>query len=610
LLAATAFLLAAFAPSAFATTDGAAEGGAAQVRLPGTFAGAYLAARIADSDNDRENASRLFTQALALSSEGNLPVKQSLLLTLVSQGDISGALGLAEELKDEPDIDRIARLVLGVEAMRAGRFADAVAAFTLDAPSDLDLLISGLMQAWADLGAGDAKGALARIAKLDGPPWFEPFKQIHTAYVAQAAGMAKEADAAFEKAYAEEGALQTAPDAYLAFLEAYAIHAARSGNAARAFEIVQKAEDIAPNRPMPGVIREAVKAGTAPDALFSTPAQGASEVLFSIAMAINRDGAEPFVERYLRLALTLTPDRDLTLYELGRLAERMGRVEDSVALFGAVPDASPLHRLAHLQEALGLTDLKREEEAKALLRAMIAEDPSEVRPYLALSGIFSQAKDFRSAATLLDEAVLAVSPANPDVWNLHYQKGIAHERLKEWEIAEPAFRKALELNPDNADILNYLGYSLIDQGLKLDEALDMVRKAVELEPDSGYIIDSLGWAFFRLGRFEEAVVELERAIAIMPGDPVINDHMGDAYWAVGRKLEARFMWNHALAGDPEPEEKLKIRTKIDNALREEAQAKAARVAAFEAEKAAVPAPQDAPAPGEKPAADAKGGTSG
>ncbi|MDP3896630.1 MAG: tetratricopeptide repeat protein, partial [Mesorhizobium sp.] len=115
----------------------------------------------------------------------------------------------------------------------------------------------------------------------------------------------------------------------------------------------------------------------------------------------------------------------------------------------------------------------------------------------------------------------------------------------EWPKAEPNFRKALELFPNQPQVLNYLGYSWIDMNMNLEEGLDMIRKAVELRPSDGFIIDSLGWGYYRLGRFEEAVTELERAVALQPADPVLNDHLGDAYWRVGRKLEATFQWAHA-----------------------------------------------------------------
>ena len=143
-------------------------------------------------------------------------------------------------------------------------------------------------------------------------------------------------------------------------------------------------------------------------------------------------------------------------------------------------------------------------------------------------------------------------PTNAN-WNLFYQRGIAYERLKEWPKAEPNFRKALELLPNQPQVLNYLGYSWVDMNTNLEEGLEMIKKAVELRPSDGYIVDSLGWAYYRLGRYDDAVRELERAVSLKPDDPVLNDHLGDAYWRVGRKLEATFQWSHARDMKPEPE---------------------------------------------------------
>ena len=90
----------------------------------------------------------------------------------------------------------------------------------------------------------------------------------------------------------------------------------------------------------------------------------------------------------------------------------------------------------------------------------------------------------------------------------------------------------------------------------------MIRKAVELRPDDGYIVDSLGWAYYRLGRFDEAAAELEKAISLRPEDATINDHLGDAYWRVGRKIEARFQWQHALDAKSEDVDNGKIQVKL------------------------------------------------
>ena len=143
--------------------------------------------------------------------------------------------------------------------------------------------------------------------------------------------------------------------------------------------------------------------------------------------------------------------------------------------------------------------------------------------------------------------------------------------MKNWDAAEADFRAALEIDPEQPQVLNYLGYSLVERQEKLDEALSMIERAVEARPESGYIIDSLGWVLYRMGRYEDAVSHMERAVELMPVDPVVNDHLGDVYWAVGRKLEAEFQWRRALSFvDPEDTDAEakpdRIRRKLDVGL--------------------------------------------
>ncbi|MBT8423727.1 MAG: tetratricopeptide repeat protein, partial [Silicimonas sp.] len=170
--------------------------------------------------------------------------------------------------------------------------------------------------------------------------------------------------------------------------------------------------------------------------------------------------------------------------------------------------------------------------------------------------------------------------AEPDraQWFLYYARGISNERLGNWDAAEADFRAALDLNPDQPQVLNYLGYSLVEQKTKLDEALDMIERAVAARPDSGYIVDSLGWVLYRLGRYDEAVGHMERAAELMPIDPVVNDHLGDVYWAVGRGREAEFQWHRALSfidhedasGDIDPDRvRRKLEVGLDVVLQEE-----------------------------------------
>ena len=169
---------------------------------------------------------------------------------------------------------------------------------------------------------------------------------------------------------------------------------------------------------------------------------------------------------------------------------------------------------------------------------------------------------YSEAKIAYDRAVDIYRENNNVSWVVLYARGITHERLQEWDKAESDFRNALTINPDQANVLNYLGYSLIDRGEKLDEAMTMIEKAVSLQPESGYIVDSLAWGLFKLGKYETAIPHMEKAAELMPVDPIVTDHLGDLYWAVGRQLEAKFQWRRALSFDPELKDATRIREKL------------------------------------------------
>jgi len=199
------------------------------------------------------------------------------------------------------------------------------------------------------------------------------------------------------------------------------------------------------------------------------------------------------------------------------------------------------------------------------------EEEAEAHPerrmvLVALGDMLRTEERFDAAADAYDRAIALFTQDAAEQWIVYFARGIAHEREDRWPLAEADFRKALELNPGQPSVLNYLGYSWIDMGENLDEALAMIEQAVAARPDSGHIVDSLGWGLYRLGRYEEAVVHMERAAELLPVDPIVNDHLGDVYWAVGRRTEARFQWHRALSFAPEPEDEARIRRKLDVGL--------------------------------------------
>jgi tetratricopeptide (TPR) repeat protein len=557
-----------------------------------SFSGAYLAARVAEVDNDLDSAIAYYKRALAFDTE-NQQLQQSLMLALISQGRFDESLPYAEKLKSVPDIERFSRLALAVDAIRKKEYRSAETFLKLAQESDLDKLISGVMTAWAKAGAGDAKDALAYLEKLQGPEWFTLFTTYHRALIAEAAGNAKEADKIYSETIDNVAAGGAAPETWLRAAEAYAGFLAGRGEKDKALAVLDKADEFATGRLPLMALREKINKGDKITPLVAGPADGASEILLDLASALNRGGGEPFVRLYLQYALALKHDSDAVLLQLAAVAEQQENAEEAIELYRRVPADSSLKRAAELQLGLNLADLKRHDEAITHLKALLDESPDDMRAYLALGGVYSSKEDYRSAADIYDKAVERLKAPDASNWNIYYQRGIAYERLKEWPKAEPNFREALKLMPNQPQVLNYLGYSWVDMNMNLDEGLDMIRKAVDLRPSDGYIVDSLGWAYYRLNRFDEAVTELERAVSLKPDDPVLNDHLGDAYWRVGRKLEATFQWSHARDMKPESDVLATVQKKLAEGLPPLEGKTAAEAPAV---KPAAPAVAPAPAP--------------
>lgn len=556
-------LLVASPVSAQGTDDNARAFSPSQVN---SFAGAFLAGRTADMDSDIDAAIDFYRIALEFEPENN-EVKQRLMISLLINGQFDEGAVLAEELKDDPLVDRITSVALGVQAIGKREFRQAEQHLFYDGPNELDQLLNGLLAGWARFGQGKADEAIADIDAMTGPPWYDIFQAFHTGAIAAAAGnkeLARERLGALIDNVQGGG---TSPDTYVRAVMLLAEMEARAGEKARALQIVSDGDNFTPGYAPLTALRQAIMADEVDGSQIANASDGAASVLYTIASALNRPGAEEIVSLYLQLSRALNSEDAGTLVLLGELAESLGKTQKAIDIYRSVPATSPMHRISEMQLGLQLAALGETDEAKSHLSALIDKDPLDMRSYVALGRVLSGAQDYRAMANNYDRAAKVLGAGvQPRDWNIYFQRAIAYERLKEWETAEPYFRRALELSPDQPQVLNYLGYSWIDMNINLDEGVEMIRKAVELRPNDGYIVDSLGWAHYRLGDFEDAARELERAVTLRPHDPTINDHLGDAYWKVGRKLEAVFQWNRALANDPDEELIPVLEDKIANGM--------------------------------------------
>ncbi|MCP4382364.1 MAG: tetratricopeptide repeat protein, partial [Hyphomicrobiales bacterium] len=384
-------------------------------------------------------------------------------------------------------------------------------------------------------------------------------KDYHTALIADLAGREDLAVSSIASAAAADGAV-------LQLIVANARILARAGQREEALESIRNYLVIQPNNVSLVVLEKTLEGDTDIAPVVASSIEGAAEVLHGLGGMIGTDNGVELSAAYLQLALYLTPESHMTKLALGQVLVSAERCGDAIAIFEQIPTPSEHRRSADIQSGFCLDLLERPDEAVDRLQGLLETDPGDLDVVVALGNVLSGRERYGEAAKVYTAGIDSIDAVTPVHWQLFYRRGIAHERSKNWPEAEADLRKALELNPDQPSVLNYLGYSWVDMGRNLDEGLDMIRSAAEQRPNDGFIIDSLGWAYYRLGRYEEAVVQLERAVELRPEDPVLNDHLGDAYWKVGRRLEAVFQWNHARDLEPEPENLELIVKKLESGL--------------------------------------------
>ena len=562
-----AFLAAASASATAQVAQGTSERGPTALELSGlTASGSYLAARHAGQQRDASSAAAYYRNALKRDPKNSDLLDRAFLSFLVG-GNVDEAVKLAEAVASADKSDRVARLVLGVNAIKQSKYVAARKDIAQSVRGPITDLTATLLTAWSLAGGGDAKGAVAAIDKLAGPEWYAIFKDLHAGMIYELAGNKAEAGKRFERAYKLDSSA-------LRVVEAYGSWVSRNRPAPDALAVFEAFDKVLPRHPLIVQAMTKIKAGEKLPMLVANAQAGAAEALYGLGASLGRRGGEDLGLVYLQLSLHLVPNHPLALLSLADLYESLKKPEMALAVYQRIPASSPLHRNAAIQMAANLDALERAEEAEKQLAGIIAQDPKDFEAVTALGNIQRGHKKFAACAETYSKAIDLIARPEKTNWVSFYFRGICYERSKQWAKAEADLKKALDLFPDQPHVLNYLGYSWIDQGINLDEGMAMIKKAVQQRPDDGYIVDSLGWAYYRLGNYEDATKQLERAIELKPEDPTINDHLGDAYFRIGRTLEANFQWAHARDLKPDPDDLPKILEKLEKGLPEETSSQA------------------------------------
>jgi len=523
-----------------------------------TLSGNYLAALVAGMSNDPTSASRFYSESIKFDPR-SADLAERAFVTLLAEGKMTEALPLSDTVAKRNSGSGIARLAQGVRAIKDKNYQNARSIFRRGDRNQSSDITAELLVAWSWLGSGNVKRAFETVDRIPDDPGGRVFRLLHRGLIAKVGGKTDEARKALKAAYeADQQSLRTG-DLYAQFLIS-------QRETDEALSIYRRLKLLYPRHPILRTAIAQLESGKQPDDEIRDESDGIAEVLYGLGSAVTRDGDELASLIYLRLSHYLSPHHNLAAIAIADTYERLKQPQSANGAYALVEATSPLRLTADVQRALNLEQLGEKDEAVNLLKAAAAQAKDEIEPLIALGNIYRARKAFAEAAETYSAAIAALGQPTPGHWSLFYSRGIAFERLKRWPEAEADFRKALELSPDQPLVLNYLGYSWVEQNTNLDEAFKMLRRAVDQQPTDGYIVDSLGWAYFRLGQYDKALQLMDKAVDLKAADPTINDHLGDVYWRLGREREARFQWNHARDLNPEPEDLPKILEKIEKGL--------------------------------------------
>lgn len=566
------------------------------VRAAGTDspAGAYLAARAASASNDFAAAVTLFQRALAL-DPANPALLDGAIVARLATGDIAGAAQAARAMGAAAGKSQAAILALVAADAQAGDFA-AVKTDLSDGRS-IGQMSDALILAWAELGQGSMSDALAAFDKLGGTSGTRSYAMYHKALALALSGDFEGADKILSGP--EIGPIRQTRRALVARVEVLA----QLDRRPEALALLDSAFPAGSDPVMDALRAHLTDGGSVAFDVVTSPLDGLTEALFNMATALTGQADAAYVLVFARTAAALRPDHVEAVMLSAQLFLQLGQQGLAAEAYALIPPTSPAFVDAAIGRADAALQAKDAAGAVTILTGLASAHPRDAAVARALADALRRDGRLQDAVAEYDRAVGLAGTLQASDWVLFYARGITLYELDRWPEAEADFRKALELRPDQPQVLNYLGYSYVDRGENLEEALKMIQRAVLAAPDQGYIVDSLAWALYRLGRVQEAVVPMERASQLEPIDPIVTDHLGDVYWAVGRKMEAQFQWRRALSFHPTEKDAVRIRRKLDVGLDQ----------VLEDEKSgALPAPtEQAPteqAPAEPPApTDANGG---
>jgi Flp pilus assembly protein TadD len=519
--------------------------------------GLFLAGQAAINSGRGQAAAAYFSRASQAegSQDGNLIRPHTFTAALLA-GEVRQAAALAPpDPIEDPSLKDLVHLTLGVESLAEGQGAAAQRYFAQSAGGQSTSDARALLRPYAAALAGDSAAAATR-ARVSNDPVAQFFAVLDQGKLFECARRYDEAETAYRALIARGDPGALASQALGELLE-------RRRRPKEAVEVYDRALSRTPGEAALMRARERALAGRKPPPA-PTVATSAGQTLTALASVLVIEKQQEGALAFLRLALRLDPTNVNAWLLVGDVLSDVGDLEGARQAYASAPPGSPSYGAARLKLAWTYQAAGDKAQAIAIARQALKTDPRDRQTRIGLADLLRENEQYGESASILD-ALIAESPPPPD-WKLLYMRAVDYQSLDKWPQAENDLKAALKQQPDEPELLNFLGYSWIDRGENLPQALSMVQKAVNSDPKSGAMLDSLGWGYFKLGDFKSAVSYLEQAVAIEAGDPDVNNHLGDAYWRAGRTVEARYQWERVLTLDPPDKIRAEVQAKLRSGL--------------------------------------------
>ena len=519
-------------------------------------AGSFLSSRFARENKDLKQAAKYLNSSLA-KDPTNLRLRGEALRFNLLAGNMDASVDLAKKLAADGENDPLIASLLMLDYVKSNDYASAKKVITAAPDTGLFGLIKPVMLQWIAIGNGEPKAPISMQAAIDKSGFFAPFITYHTALMNDVLGYKPEAEASYQKANAD------AAVAPYRVVQAYANYQSRNGKYTEAQQLFDNYAKMNPNS---SLLPDKVAANVAPAPLVANAREGLAEVFFTTASLLFSDNSAQDTFLYLRIAMDLRPNLPPGQLMLANLYEQVGDYQQAIKTYDAIDPDTVFARRAQVRKALNYEAMGDKAKAVELLDALARKYPDDATALITKGDLLREAKDYNGAINAYSDAIKRSEPLEPSDWPLLYARGISNERGGNWDRAEADFQRALTLEPNQPDVLNYLAYSWLTMNKNTAKAREYLEIAVAARPDDPHIVDSVGWARYLAGDFKSAVDMFEKAIQLMPDDATVNEHLGDAYWRVGRETEARYQWERALTFHPDKDAEQGLRAKLEKGL--------------------------------------------